>query len=288
MRALPVCLCSLLVGALVSPPVSAGAWSKPAGGAYAKLGSAAFASGHAYDDRGRRIDGGTFVLRAETLYGYAELGLTDDVTLVAFMPWIAATNLHESGVRFHTLGFGDTNLGAQVAVASWGPLRLGARVDGKVPLYRGGPSVQGRQSVTVPGFARSARYFPALGDGQVDLTTWGLAGLSLPVVDGFLGVETGYRLRFGSITDAIVGVATFGSWVLPDRLLLLLNAQGVFSLPSDDELRVAVGKGFLSFGPACMVPLVGGLALEFGYDVVTRGVNTAGGTQLQVGLSYAK
>lgn len=288
MRGISLCLCSLLVGALTSPAALAGAWSKPRGGAYAKFGSAAFTSGHAYDNRGRRVDSDTFALRAETLYAYAELGLTEDVTLVAFAPWIAATNLHESGVRFHTLGFGDASLGAQVAVASWGPLRLGARVDGKVPLYRGAPSVQGRQSATVAGFARSARYFPALGDGQVDLTTWGLAGLSLPAIDGFLGAEAGYRLRFGGITDAIVGASTLGTWVLPGRLLLLLNAQSVLSLPSDDELRVSVGKGFLSFGPACMVPLFGGLTLELGYDVVTRGVNTAGGSQLQVGLSYAK
>ncbi|MFZ9888657.1 MAG: hypothetical protein ACO3JL_14250 [Myxococcota bacterium] len=288
MRLLPLCLCTLVLGATAATSATAGAWSKPAGGVYAKLGSSAFVSGHAYDNRGRRVDGDTFVLRAETLYAYAELGLTDDVTLVAFVPWAAATNQHESGVRFHTLGFGDATLGAQVPVATWGPLRVSARVDGKVPLYRGGPSVQGRQSAAVPGYGRSARYFPALGDGQVDMTSWVLGGMSLPAIDGFVGVEGGYRLRFGNITDAIVALSTLGTWLLPGRLLLLVNAQSVMSLPSEDELRVAVGKGYLAFGPACMVILGGGLTLELGYDVVTQGVNTAGGTQLQLGISYAQ
>lgn len=289
LRRLPLSLVTALVTSVCfhAPEASAGAWTKDAGSGYLKLGSATFVSDHGYDLRGARVEGDTFLLQAETFYGYAELGLTDDVTLIGYVPYIMATNRHDSGVSFHTLGVGDALVGAQVNVLRWQSLVASARFELKAPLYQGAPSIQGRQTAKVPGFPRSATFFPALGDGQVDLTTFGSLGSSLPWVDGFVSVDVGYRLRTGSLTDAFVVAGSGGVWLLPRHLLVMANAAWVASLPSDDELRVTVGKGYLSFGPALMVPLVSGLALEVGVDMVTAGVNAAGGFQALLGVSYA-
>lgn len=268
----------------------AGAWTKPAGGAYLKLGSSAFWSDHGFDLRGQRVESDTFFLHAETLYGYAEVGLTDDVTLIGYLPYVVATNAHSSGIGFHTFGFGDALFGAQVRALEWQSLAVSARFEVKTPLYEGAPSIQGRQSAKVPGFPRSATLFPALGDGQVDLAGYLSVGSGIPYitfVDGFVTVDVGYRMRSGPLTDAVVVNASGGVWIWPRRALLMANTAWVATLPSADERRVTVGKGYWSAGPAVMVPLFAGLSLEAGFDVVTAGVNAAGGMQALLGVSYA-
>lgn len=215
------------------------------------------------------------------------MGLTDDVTLLGYLPYIVATNAHESGVGFHAFGLGDALVGAQVRALSWHSLVVSGRVELKAPLYQGAPSIQGRQTAKVPGFPRSATLFPALGDGQVDLTGFVSAGSGLPWVDGFVTVDVGYRLRTGPLTDALLVNASAGVWLFPGHLLVMGNTAWVATLPSADELRVTVGKGYWSVGPAVMVPLLAGLALEAGFDVVTAGVNAAGGMQALFGVSYA-
>jgi hypothetical protein len=272
---------------LTSIPCLAGAWTKPAGGGYGKLGSATFVSDHGYDDRGERVSDDSFRMHAQTLFAYGELGLTDDIMLVGFAPYVLATNGHSSGVRFHTAGTGDLMGGVQVTLLRYQNLVVSARAELKVPLYEGAPSLRGRQTAWVKGFPRSSTFFPALGDGQVDVTGFLSAGASLPWVKAFLTADVGYRLRTGDITDAGVVIATGGFWALERRLLLLVNSISVLTLPSDDERRVMVGKGFWAVGPAAMIFVTDRLALEVGCDLVTRGVNAAGGVQVLTGVSYA-
>lgn len=278
---------ALALPSLLAAEARAGAWVQPAGAGYLKLGSATFVSDHGFDLRGERVQSDSFLLHAETLYAYAELGLSDEVTLLGYVPYIVATNAHESGVNFHALGLGDALVGAQVHLLQIEGVVVSGRAELKAPLYQGAPSIQGRQTAKVPGFPRSATLFPALGDGQVDLTALASVGSALPWVDGFVTVDLGYRLRTGALTDAVIVNASGGVWLLPGYLLVMVNSGWVASLPSDDELRVTVGKGYWSFGPAAMVPVVGGLSAEIGFDVVTAGVNAAGGVQASFGVSYA-
>lgn len=280
---------ALWVGAALlclSSAASAGPWNKPRGHGYAKLGSATFLSDHAYDNRGTELSSDPFRMTAETLYGYLEYGLIDDVMLVVYAPYVLSTNAHASGVSFHTLGFGDASVGIQVPLWDPHPVAIATRLDLKVPLYQGAPTVRGRQTRAIPGYPRTATYFPALGDGQVDLTAWLSAGASLPVANGFAALEAGYRLRSGPITDALVLQGNAGVWLLP-TCLLLWNFGSVVSFPSPDEATVFVGKGYVSTGPALMWFVYEQLALEVGGDFVGFGVNSAGGVQAQVGVSYA-
>lgn len=290
MRRLPLPLLAALGVALVgslAAPARAGAWTKPEGGGYVKLGSATFLSDHAYDNRGNVVDTAPFLLRAETLYAYLEYGVVDGLTAVGYVPYVISTNQHGSGVSFHTLGMGDAMAGLQLALLAYGPVVLSSRVELKVPLYQGAPSVQGRRTRAVPGFPRTATYFPALGDGQVDLSGFVSLGASLPWLDGFFSAESGYRLRTGAVTDALVVNANGGAFLLGRRLLLLVNASAILTFPSGDEARVFVGKGYWSVGPAFMLYVSDSLAIEVGADLVTRGVNAAGGVQMQLGVSYA-
>lgn len=178
--------------ALSSPalPARAGAWVKEPGAGYAKLGSATFVSDVAYDDDGVLVDSDPFVLRAQTLYLYGEVGIGPRLMVVGYVPWVASTNQRQGGdgggsIAFHTLGVGDAQLSLQFGIVEDAPLVVSARGDIKLPLYEGAPSVQGRAAATpVPGFPRSAGAFPALGDGQVDATLSLLVGAAFPF-DGF-------------------------------------------------------------------------------------------------------
>jgi len=274
-------------GFLVASSAHAGAWTKPAGGGYAKVGSSTFVSDHGFDERGERVEGDGFLLSAQTLYAYSELGLSDKLTLVGFVPYVIATNQHESGVNFHTLSTGDAMLGVQMAIFTVENVVTSARAEVKIPLYVGGPSIRGRQTARVPGYPRSAGFFPAVGDGQVDLTGFVSAGASLPWLNGFVTGDLGYRLRTGVITDAVLGNMTLGFSVLGGYVLLMVNSQSVLTLPATDEINEVVGKGYWAIGPAIMVRVWDGLSVEVGADLITRGVNAAGGVQLLAGVSYA-
>jgi hypothetical protein len=266
----------------------AGAWTKPAGGGYVKLGSSAFTSSFSYDDEGTSVSSEPFVLRAQTLYLYAELGLADRVTVQAYLPYVLATNAHMSqGIRFTTYGFGDLSLGTTIGIVQGGPLVLAAKLDAKLPLYEGAPSVRGLSTRDVPGFSRSAALFPALGDGQVDLLPALAFGGGLPFLDGFFTTEAGYVFRSGPVTDAVRIAGTGGARFLRGRLLVLVDAGWILTFPSSPDREEIVGKGYAWAGPGFMYTVVGGTALEAGFQFVARGVNAAGGFNALVGVSHA-
>lgn len=303
-RPLPLCarrrrppvLIALFVMVLLLPAAArAGAWVKEPGHAYLKLGTSLFTSDHVYDLSGVRKTSAPFELFAQTTYIYGEIGLIDHLMFVGYLPFAALANVHEGGLAFWTTGLGDASLAVQAELwrADWQV--LSTRLEGKIPLYAGGPSLQGRQGAPVPGFPRSGRYFPALGDGQLDVTAWLSAGTSwadvaLPGAQvgppGFASAEVGYRWRSFGVSDAFVGQGSAGVFLFSRRLLMMLNASAVWSLPVANERAEWRGKGYVTGGAGCLWTLLPGLSLEAGIDALGLGVNTAGGFQWQGGVSY--
>ena len=287
--------CTLILTVVVlatGAPAIAGGWTKRAGGGYFKLGSSTFVSDFAYDDEGVAETSDAFILRAQTLYAYGEYGLAERLTVVGFLPFVAATNQHTSGVNFHTLGLGDALLGLQVGIVQPGdfpgfPLVFSARFDVKVPLYDGEPSVRGLRTNRVDDYPRSTRFFPAIGDGQVDLTGWLSASTPIPFIDGFANLDVGYRARTGPVTDAVLVTANVGWFALGRIVLLQLTSQNVFTFDVPEGERLVLGKGFWALGPSMSVYFLPGWALEVGADAVFLGRNAAGGVQVLAGVSYA-
>lgn len=273
-------------------PAAAGAWTKPAGGGYFKVGSSTFVSDFAYDDEGLATTSDAFVLRAQTAYAYLEYGLADRLTVVGFVPFVLATNQHVSGVNFHTLGLGDALVGAQFGIVQPGdfpgfPLVFSGRIDLKVPLYQGEPSVRGLSTAPVEGFPRSTRFFPAIGDGQADLTGWLSASSPLPFIDAFANIDLGYRARTGPVTDAALVVVNAGWFVLGRVVLVQLTSQFLYTFDVPEGERLILGKGFWALGPSMSVYATDNLAIEVGADAVFLGRNAAGGIQVLAGVSYA-
>jgi hypothetical protein len=285
LRVLPHIVTFVVLLAL-SSTARAGPWNKAPGDGYAKLGSATFTSRVGCDDAGTCVSSAPFTLTAQTVFTYVELGISERLTFTMLLPYVFATNRGDSGVNFHTMGFADLTLGAQVGLIQGGPFVVASRLELKLPLYEGGPSIAGRQSRIVPGYPRSTRYFPALGDGQVDMTAFLSAGLSIPEIDAFIAIEPGFRHRSGVITDAFIVQATAGIFVLRRHILLMVNTQRVFTMPVVDDRTDVLGKAYWAIGPGAQVFIVDGLALEIGADALLLGQNAAQGSQLQWGLSY--
>ena len=278
------CFCSVFIFAFATGAF-AGAWTKAPGQGYAKLGSSTFVADHAFDAAGTRKSSDPFRLYGQTLYLYNETGLFDGGMLTLLLPYVVSRNQHAGGLGFLQASFGDAQIGTQLRVFQWQDWVGSFRIEAKIPLYSGGPSVEGRQSRLNPTYPRNSLYFPAIGDGQTDITTWLSLSGSLPAIDGFVNAEGAYRMRFGGISDAALVFLQGGVFLLNRRLLLMPNMNAVLTLPADvDE---TVGKGYWTFGMSAMFFLTSAWALEFGADYLTFGVNTAGGPLMQLGVSYA-
>lgn len=267
-----------------SPIAQAGAWTKAPGSGYTKLGSSTFVADHAFNAAGERLDSAPFRLYGQTLYSYTELGLFDGGMATLLLPYVITRNQHEAGVGFLQASLGDAQLGAQLRLLQWHEWVGAIRVETKIPLYAGGPSVQGRQSRRNPVYPRNSQYFPAVGDGQIDVTSWLSLSASLPQVDGFVSAESGYRLRFDGVSDSVVGWAQGGIFLLGRRLLWMGSISAVLTLPPSKN--DVIGKGYWTCGTSAMFFVTPAWALEFGFDYLTWGVNTAGGPLLQLGVSY--
>lgn len=263
----------------------AGAWTKAPGHGYAKLGSSTFIADHAFDVAGARKDAAPFRLYGQTLYLYNETGIFDGGMLTLLVPYVISRNQHEGGIGFLQSSPGDAQIGGQFRLFQWQDWVGALRLESKIPLYLGGPSLEGRQSSVNPAYPRNSLYFPAIGDGQVDLTTWLSLSASIPWLDGFLTAEGAYRLRMGGISDASLVFLQGGIFLLERRLLCMSNMSAVLTWPAaKDEI---VGKGYWTLGISAMLFMTPAWAIEFGVDYLTFGVNTAGGPLMQLGVSYA-
>lgn len=263
----------------------AGAWTKAPGHGYAKLGSSTFVADHAFDTAGVAKSSAPFRLYGQTMYVYSETGIFKGGMLTLLLPYVISRNQHEGGIGFLQAGLGDAQIGGQLRLFEWGNWVGALRFETKIPLYQGGPSIEGRQSRLNANYPRNSLYFPAVGDGQVDLTTWFSLSGSLPAIDGFVNAEGAYRLRLGDISDASLLFLQGGVFLLDRRLLWMPSLNAVLTLPP--MTQEMVGKGYWTFGMSAMFFVTSAWAIEFGFDYLTFGVNTAGGPLMQLGVSYA-
>lgn len=287
MRILPVLLVALSAltnasAAVAGDASDVGAVDAPVPAGRVTLRSATFWSDVAYDDDGVRVDDVPH-LSVETLSLDASLALAPRLTLALRLPFvIAGSDAGGAGGGDDVVsGFGDAVFGLQLGVLNDAPFRFGLRGDAKVPLYDGAPTRLGRDD------GKRA----AVGDGQVDVTVSGVIDATFPF-DGALHWDTGYRLRTGDVSDAVVGGGELGVAVFDGALWPSWRLRFVYSLDPrvvDDVAVEAVGAGAVSTGPGCRVALpfvARGLALDLGVAYVFRGRNAAGGFDLGFGVSY--
>ena len=259
-----------------SAPAYAGPWTRSRGEHYVKLSELYFASDTYVDATGARVQGTDY--RAWTTAAYLELGLGERFHLQAFVPWALTRNaFDELDARYANVGFGDALVGVQTTPVELG-LPWALRAQARLPLY---------DVAAIEG--PSAELFPALGDGQVDVTLWGSVGASFWPVPAFVLLELGWRRRTGwyygegsgrDFRDGAALLAQAG-YTWRERLLMAVNVNGVWT-PAQDTIT----QSFLTVGPALGLELGGGWMLEAGLDPMVWSRNNSPGTTYHVGLSH--
>ena len=303
----------ILLVLLGTRAAQAQAWTQPAGTLYAQLtaGSATASEQYAFDGETTLyvagLDDDTF--RDRSLYAYAELGLTDRLTLVATLPYKQVT-VEDGAFRYRTRALGGAALGVRVALLPFlgraeGPNALAANVQVVVPT----------------GYTRN--YAPSVGAGQVDVQVGLGAGRSFYPLPLYAQASGSYRLRSGSyafsqtvacqegrdldcvratepdfgnelVYSAEVGATLLDDWVLAQGLL-----NGVWSVaepqvgftalnPQPTRQRYLKAGAGLTVYPLRQVEGFEQFGVSFQAYVTPAGRNTIRSRDLFVGLSYTR
>lgn len=239
---------ALFVGALAF----AGPWVRESGSWYAKAAYGQFRSDSYVDGSGELVEGVRFVGHTGVLYG--EVGVAERLQVVAALPWQVATNQPQEGLRYHRAGVGDVEVGAGYALSR--ALPVTAHVVAKVPGY--GDAVQG--------VGDQQGRFPALGDGQVDVTAELSAGRSGSRAGAAWWAEaTGGYVRRTQLSLASTPPADFADGVEYVGKVGVAPAWGFAALSASGRGRVtdhAETRTWHQLGATLAVDVAEGLALE--------------------------
>ncbi|MEM9997397.1 MAG: hypothetical protein AAF809_06815 [Bacteroidota bacterium] len=246
MRARPafaLCLAASLVALLVTAPEAQAQWPRGQGQGYAQLGV-----GLAGADRGFDGDRNLGTLGSEenpetyseaALYAYAEVGLTNRITLIGstFLRSSVAENLDG---EFVNGGLSDVTLQVRYSLPQLGPLVVSPQVGVRLPT------------------GYDAEDSPPLGSGEADLLAEVQFGLSLWPTPAYVGGSVGYRQRGGIIEDEILAFLEAGYFVTET---FLLRARGDLTESTSNEitefsqLGFPPEQGFVTLGPGVTVVL---------------------------------
>jgi hypothetical protein len=267
---------------LASQPKSAhaGPWTKDLGHFYVKLNEGFFFSDSFIDASGRTVTGTDYL--GITTSVYFEVGLWKGLQIQGLLPHTVGTNSFKDGTNTRRVGGSDMLLGLQAQIPVPIKLKLAARVEAKIPLYDIGKT-------TGTGLDN---LFPALGDGQLDMTIWLAFGGGIPKLPVYAWGEVGYRFRTEafigegpsddrSFVDSIAWLGQVG-WTFYKRMIVLVNFIGVMAVKSDPYT-----KSWITVGPALYLPVYKGLAIEANVDPIVYARNSAPGMSFAFGLSYA-
>lgn len=254
--------------------VTAGAWTQPQGGCYAKTALLRLVSTGSLDEGGDRVERlGQGELRELSVMTYAEYGLTNRLTLVASAPYKRLEDRRTfagQGVAIERARrLGDLELRLRWLMRQQ-PLVASVAFGGKIPL---GYPVD--DDTRVPP-----------GTGEIDGDIRFLLGHSLYPIPAYVTGEVGYRGRGGIYSDETF-LSLEGGYTV-DRFLIkglatAVRTRGSCSGGAQGDLIGDQNLLKLSPGVICMISE----RAEFSVELigVASGCNTAVGNSFVVGIA---
>ncbi len=265
-----------------------GPWTRDLGSVYSKVGADWFRAG-AYVAPSAS-DQATKGFLGTQFSAYVEAGLSPAHPIQLSVSVPLATNrveIEQEDAFGRTTGtvkttrMGDIRIRPQVALHP--DLPLAAAVDLKIPLY------QVDSICAKPAQIAYQDICPRPGDGQIDISEWMLAGAAQGKAFGELGLGYMHRTEWFigwntriEVADNMLFSAGGGAWLL-DRILLMAKCEG--NIP---VLRDGLTPGAIRLGPALLVDIVEGFALEARLQRDVWVVNNAKGTGYGFGLSWRR
>lgn len=271
--------------ALLSSTAHAGPWVRDLGHAYVKAGYSRFAASTFVQPDGSVVDGTEYLGHTSHLYG--EVGVAKGLQAVFNVPFVGSRNIIGEVSYINRWG-GDLSAGLEYGGRLKG-LPVSLQVLSKLPLY---------DNADLSAYGASGSRFPAIGDGQVDLTAL-LAvggGVSVGKQRGWVSGEVGYRHRsawwLGDSTqpdrdylDGIPWSAQLG-WS-PQRKArdlgwVFVSGSGIQPLGED-----TVTQQFIQASAGGALKVTKALAVELGYSRTVRARNSAPGSGINGGVSIS-
>lgn len=213
------------------------AWVQPKGHAYVKLSRGDVTAEEQYRFDGERkpyadnVEGDAFF--DDSFYLYGEVGLTDNLTLVAIVPY-KSIRVRDAAFDYETEGLGSVILG----------LRTGLK--NLVGLTSDQHTMAANFMLTLPtGYTRN--FTPSVGPGQVDFQTTINYGLSLWPFPGYAQVGLGYRYR-----STLYGFSTTTACQEGSDVNCFADAEPKF----DDELLFS-GEAGVNLGRWALLQVIG-------------------------------
>lgn len=271
MRSLTTPLIAGLLTLIHAGSACAGAWTRPAGGWFLKVGLEQWETAERFDLAGSRVDylppGGGYVTRGDyrnqAFRAYFEYGLTADWTLTMATALERARARGLGQVIQHT-GLSDLTLQIKRRIASE-PLVLSVLAEAKLPT------------------GYDASHAPALGSGRAD------TGARLAVGQGFGALyvtgETGYRVRGGRADE--IPFALEAGVTVRQSVLIRGELSGAGSLRApvvDAAFDPARAESRYLSGGLALVLLGDPLDIVFAADHVLAGRNALAGTRFSLSV----
>lgn len=283
MRVFPSCAVALWL-TVSSGSAQAAGWVRPAGESYLKLAAGIFRTAGYWELDGALVEAPPLEYTNRSASLYAELGLTEGVAVGFYLPFIQAENTDVFDITYARTSLGDLDTFIQVQLLHQGRWALATSVLLRLPLYAGvltGVNTQsGWVSESLPAFSE---FFPAIGDGSVDVVPTLQAGLSLSPVPGWLTLEIGPRFRDRGFGVTLNYGISAGVYLWPERLAITGRWSGWERLTRDN---LSPTSRLMSVGGGIALALGFGLALEVEAYYVPEGSFVARGGGGSVGLSY--
>lgn len=265
------------VSLFVATEADAGPWTRSYGEAYLKVSGGVFKSDSFVGADGVVVGGADHT--SITAAAYGEVGIWEDLHLVAYLPYVVGINDYETS-SFLSAGGGDLIAGLQWT-PDWFVFPHAFRADVKLPMYD-----------VAPRPTRSPSH-PLFGDGQLDVTLWLSAGDSFSVgrLPMYAFVEAGHRFRTEAfVGDGVAGRSFADSFVFNGQIgatmveiTVAANATGVVAYK--DELD-RLTKSYVDLGGQVYALLFDGLALEASIAGTVWATNSAPGVSIIAGVSY--
>ncbi len=254
-------------------PAGAGPWNRPKGGYYLKTGYNYLNAPDLATPAGEVVSIPAYTKHEGTLY--LEYGLTPRLTAVLDSLTYRSSSIEDFD---SASGVGDTRVALQWQLPGSGSFVFALRGALQFPT---GDETKGLTLLPTG----SGVY-----EGEVVLG----AGVSLWGGRGWAQAGIGPQIRGGGLRDGFVYEAQLGRRVL-SRVMLMLNLRGVQpwdTSPGDASTVSASGFGdgvtYLAYGPALIVELGRGVALQFDVDGATHVRNIAKGVTYRFGLSVSR
>lgn len=257
-------------------------WVQPQGGTYVKAGVHMMRANAYFERGGNEIDIPTLSDYVFNLYG--EVGITDRITLIAYLPLVERITLARqvgktTGFEFFpgdsATGPADFEVGARYGLVTGGPVVLSAGITLGLPT---GDETQEHGLVT--------------GDGEFNQIVYVGMGYSFWPLPLYATGSAGYNARYRGFSDEFLYRAELGgTWM--GRLTTLVRAHGLLSMHNGNPGFVGGTAGlnandqeYVVLGGEIGVELNSRFGLALGVERALRGERTLSAARWNLALYH--